>query len=123
MTGNVKAPHQTLHEWFNTGAFKFADYGTFGTAPRYFSNLRGPGYQNWDTTIEKNWAFKDRMRAQFRFETFNTFNHPNFYAPNAGSTAWQGCDPNASSSCGSSFGQVTAAFPARSVQWAGKFYW
>ena len=121
--GNVKAPHQTLHEWFNTGAFKFADYGTFGTAPRYFSNLRGPGYQNWDTTIEKNWVFKDRMRAQFRFETFNTFNHPNFYAPNAGSTAWQGCDPNASSTCGSSFGQVTAAFPARSVQWAGKFYW
>src|SRR5579863_5941829 len=121
--GNVKAPHQTLHEWFNTGAFKFADYGTFGTAPRYFSNLRGPGYQNWDTTIEKNWVFKDRMRAQFRFETFNTFNHPNFYAPSAGSTAWQGCDPNASSTCGSGFGQVTAAFPARSVQWAGKFYW
>ncbi len=123
VTGNVKASHQTLHEWFNTGAFKFADYGTFGTAPRYFSNLRGPGFQNWDTTIEKNWAFKERMRAQFRFETFNTFNHPNFYAPNAGSTAWQGCDPNASSSCGSSFGQITAAFPARSVQWAGKFYW
>ena len=123
VTGNVKAAHQTLHEWFNTGAFKFADYGTFGTAPRYFSNLRGPGYQNWDTTIEKNWVFKDRMRAQFRFETFNTFNHPNFYAPNAGSTAWQGCDPNASSTCGSGFGQVTAAFPARSVQWAGKFYW
>ena len=121
--GNVKAQHQTLHEWFNTGAFKFADYGTFGTAPRYFSNMRGPGFQDWDTTIEKNWVFKDRMRAQFRFETFNTFNHPNFYAPNAGATAWQGCDPNASSTCGSSFGQVTAAFPARSIQWAGKFYW
>ncbi len=24
------------------------------------------------------------MRAQFRFETFNSFNHPNFYAPGPG---------------------------------------
>jgi Carboxypeptidase regulatory-like domain len=121
--GNVHAPHQTLHEWFNTGAFKYADYGTFGTAPRYFSNLRGPGYQNWDTALEKNWAIHDTMRVQVRFETFNTFNHPNFYAPSAGATVWGGCDPNADAGCGSTLGQITSAFPARSVQWAGKFYW
>ena len=46
------------------------------------------------------------MRAQFRFETFNTFNHPNFYAPNAGSTAWQGCDPNASSAAEAASGRL-----------------
>jgi len=123
VTGNVKAPHRSIHEWFNTGAFSYAQYGSFGNAPRFFSNLRGPGYQDWDTTLEKNWLFKDRMRAQFRFETFNTFNHPNFYSPGAGSTSYSGCDPNATSTCASSFGQVTAAFPARSAQWAGKFYW
>jgi hypothetical protein len=119
--GNPQGP-KTIHEWFNTGAFAYAQYGTFGTAPRFFGNLRGPGYQDWDTTLEKNWQFRDKMRAQFRFETFNTFNHPNFYAPGAGSTSYSGCDPNATA-CGGSFGQITAAFPARSVQWAGKFYW
>jgi hypothetical protein len=121
--GKVKAAHPTIHEWFNTGAFKYADFGTFGTAPRYFSNVRGPHYTNFDTILEKNWSFKETMKAQFRFETYNTFNHPNFYAPGAGQTQYQGCDPNASTSCQNSFGQITSAFQPRSVQWAGKFYW
>jgi len=119
---NPKLSHPTLHEWFDTGAFQYAQYGSFGTAPRYFSNVRGPRYQDWDTAIEKNWTIKEKMRAQFRFETFNSFNHPNFYAPGAGSTSYSGCDPNATG-CASSFGQVTNAFPGRIVQWAGKFYW
>ena len=78
---NPKLSKRTLNEWFNTGAFQFAAYGSFGTAPRFFSNLRSPGYQDWDTALEKNWIFHETMRAQFRFETFNTFNHPQFYAP------------------------------------------
>jgi len=121
--GDVHTPHPSIHEWFNTGAFKFADYGTFGTAPRFFSYLRGPRYQNWDTAIEKNWLFRESMRAQFRAELYNTFNHPNFYSPQFGGTSYTGCDPNASSSCGSAFGQITGAFPSRTIQLAGKFYW
>ncbi|WP_263355197.1 TonB-dependent receptor [Acidicapsa acidisoli] len=119
---NPKMSHHTIHEWFNTGAFTYAPYGSFGDAPRYFSDLRGPRFQDWDTVLAKNWNFRETMRAQFRFETFNTFNHPNFYAPGAGSTSYSGCDPNATG-CASSFGQITNAFPGRIVQWAGKFYW
>jgi len=122
VTANPKLSKPTVHEWFNTGAFQFAPYGSFGTSPRYFSNVRGPRYQNWDTVLEKNWSFRESMRAQFRLETFNTFNHPNFYAPGAGSTDYSGCDPNATG-CASSFGQITNAFPGRIIQWAGKFYW
>ncbi len=121
--GNVHAAHPSIHEWFNTGAFQYAPYGSFGNAPRYFSNLRGPHYQDWDTAIEKNWYLREQMRIQFRFETFNTFNHPNFYTPEAGATAWQGCDPNGGSGCASSFGTITQTFAPRNVQWAGKFYW
>jgi hypothetical protein len=121
--GNVHASRPSIHEWFNTGAFAFAPYGSFGNAPRYFSDLRGPHYQNWDTALEKNWRFGESMRIQFRFETFNTFNHPNFYAPEAGATAWQGCDPNGGSGCASSFGTITQTFAPRNIQWAGKFYW
>ena len=121
--GNVHVSHPTIHEWFNTGAFQYAQYGTFGTAPRFFSDLRGPHYQDWDTILAKNWNFRDTMRIQFRFETYNTFNHPNFYAPEAGATSYSGCDPNVSSSCSSTLGRITNAFMPRSIQWAGKFYW
>ena len=119
--GNTHVAHPSIQEWFNTGAFAFAPFGTFGTAPRYFSNLRGPHYQNWDTNLSKNWQFNENMRLQFRAELYNTFNHPQFYTPNTG---YGGCDPNGGgTSCGSGFGQITNTFPARSVQFAGKFYW
>ena len=120
VVGDVHVSNQNIHEWFNTGAFAYASYGTFGTAPRYFSYLRGPHYQNWDTALMKNWQITEAMRIQFRAELYNTFNHAQFYTPNTG---YSGCDPNAESSCGSSFGQITNAFPARTVQFAGKFYW
>jgi hypothetical protein len=123
VVGNVHVSHPSAHEWFNTGAFAYAPYGSFGNAPRYFSDLRGPHYQNWDTAIEKNWLLGEQMRIQFRFETFNTFNHPNYYTPEAGATAYGGCDPNAGTGCASSFGTITQTFAPRNVQWAGKFYW
>jgi len=123
VVGDVHVAHQTIHEWFNTGAFAFAPYGTFGTAPRFFSYLRGPGYQNWDTAIMKNWFFSESMRLQFRAEMFNTFNHPQFYAPQFGGETYTGCDPNVQASCQSSLGRITNAFPSRTVQFAGKFYW
>ncbi|MFY9856321.1 MAG: carboxypeptidase-like regulatory domain-containing protein [Terracidiphilus sp.] len=119
VVGNPKPAHQkisstVLNSWINYSAFAFAPYGDFGNAPRYFSNLRGPHYQNWDTALEKNWKFRQSMRAQFRLETFNSFNHPNFYAPGPG---------NARIDVQNAFGLITTAFPGRIVQWAGKFYW
>jgi len=125
-TGNLHVPHPSIKEWFNTAAFSYAKLGvdggdTWGNVPRYFSDLRGPGYQNWDTALDKNWYFAHTMRLQFRLETFNTFNHPNFYSPSG--TGYSGCDPNATSSCASNFGQITNTFPSRNVQLAGKFYW
>jgi hypothetical protein len=118
--GDVHASHPNINEWFNTAAFAYAAYGTFGTAPRYFSGLRAPGYKNFDTAIMKNWTLMHGTRLQFRAEMFNTFNHPNFYAPNG---SYGGCDPNADSNCPSGFGQITSAFASREIQFGGKFYW
>jgi hypothetical protein len=118
LKGNPKPAHQTKstlpNSWINMNAFAYAPYGNFGNTPRYFSNLRGPGYQNWDTALEKNWTIRESMRAQFRFESFNSFNHPNFYTPGAGNA--QLGNPGA-------FGAITTAFQPRVVQFAGKFYW
>jgi Carboxypeptidase regulatory-like domain len=121
VVANVHVSHPTYHEWFNTGAFAYAPYGSFGDAPRFFSDLRGPHYQDWDTILDKNFNIRENMRFQFRFETYNTFNHPNFYAPEA--TGYSGCDPNAGTGCASGFGSITQTFAPRNVQWAGKFYW
>ncbi|MGC2162210.1 MAG: carboxypeptidase regulatory-like domain-containing protein [Silvibacterium sp.] len=111
--------HRSVHEWFNTGAFAYAPYGTFGTAPRYDSTVRAPDYVDFDTAIMKNWSLGDVRRIQFRTELFNAFNHPQFYSPNTG---YNGCDPN-SGPCASSFGQISSTFPSREIQFAGKFYW
>ncbi|MGC2163477.1 MAG: carboxypeptidase-like regulatory domain-containing protein [Silvibacterium sp.] len=125
-SGNIHVSHPTIQEWFNTGAFHYStlavDGGdTWGNTPRFFSDLRGPRYQDWDTSLDKNWVFRETMRFQFRFETYNTFNHPSFYSPSG--TGYSGCDPNADASCPSNFGQITNTFPSRNIQLAGKFYW
>ena len=120
--GNPNAvAHRSVHEWFNTAAFAYAPYGTFGTAPRYSSKVRAPDYVDFDTAIMKNWSIGGVRRIQFRFEMFNAFNHPQFYAPN---TYYSGCDPNnGHGGCDSGFGQISSTFPSREIQLAGKFYW
>jgi Carboxypeptidase regulatory-like domain/TonB dependent receptor len=120
VTGNTHVAKPSIKEWFNTSAFSYASYGTFGTVPRYFSDLRAPGYQNWDLSIMKNWGLPKEMQFQFRAEMYNAFNHAQFYAPNE---KYAGCDPNAGGACNSSFGQITFSFPGRDVQFAGKLYW
>jgi hypothetical protein len=117
---NTHVAHQSVSEWFNTAAFAYAPYGTFGTASRFLSHMRAPDYNNVDMGIMKNWALEREMRIQFRAEMFNTFNHPQFYSP---SGSYAGCDPNVTSTCASAFGTITSAFPGREVQMSGKFYW
>jgi Carboxypeptidase regulatory-like domain/TonB-dependent Receptor Plug Domain len=75
---NSGAPH-TFQEWFNTAAFQNPPNGqlTPGNAPR--SSVTGPGAQRWDISMFKNTRIGEHFNAQFRFETFNIFNHTNFY--------------------------------------------
>jgi hypothetical protein len=40
--------------------------------------LYGPGVWNFDISVEKNFAVKERMRIQFRVDAFNAFNHTDF---------------------------------------------
>jgi hypothetical protein len=109
VVGNPNLPVRTIQEWFNTSAFAQAPAFSFGDAPRYFSNLRAPGYDNWDLGIQKWFDPFEALRVQFRAEMFNAFNHAQFYAPNT--------------TLGSaSFGTITATEPPRDVQLALKFY-
>jgi hypothetical protein len=100
---------QSINHWINADAFSQPDPFTFGNAPRFLSDLRGPGFVNWDMGIQKYWNFTETKRLQFRFELYNAFNHPNFFLP----------DSNLGDA---NFGTITAAYPARSLQFATKFY-
>ncbi len=71
---------RSLAAWFNTAAFVQAPAFTAGTEPRYA--FYGPGIENWDTSLMRNFRFRERYRLQFRGEFYNTFNHPNFKNPN-----------------------------------------
>ena len=73
---------RAITRWFNTSAFAIAAPWTLGDAPRYFSDLRAPNYDNWDMGIQKFFPIKEDLRLQFRVDFFNAFNHANFYAPN-----------------------------------------
>lgn len=111
IVGDPHLSNPTINEWFNTSAFALPPAYTFGDAPRFMPNLRAPGLNNWDVGIQKWWALpQERLRVQFRAEMFNAFNHPNFYQPDQ--------------TFGSpTFGRISGALPARSVQLGLKVYW
>ena len=54
--------------------------GTIGNEPLGYCH--GPKFVTTDFTLQKNWKITERIGLQFRFDTFNLFNHPNF-SPNA----------------------------------------
>ncbi len=54
--------------------------GTFGSANR--NSLRGPQFFQTDMSIFKNFTVSERVRAQFRAEFTNVFNHVNLGTPN-----------------------------------------
>ena len=65
---------------FNTSAFALPRTGTFGNASR--TVLRGPGVNNWDLAVFKNFpVVKERVRLQFRSEFFNAWNKVNLGQP------------------------------------------
>jgi hypothetical protein len=88
-------------QWFNpaafqapkcynsTGPFACNTYNsTFPTSYALYGNsgydlLRGPRFQDWDMSLQKNIAIKDRYKVQLRADSFNVFNHPNLGTPNA----------------------------------------
>jgi len=77
---STKINNPTIDKWFNTAAYSRAANGTFGTAGR--SEVIGPGIENWDFSLSKDFHLNDQHYVQFRFEAFNFLNHPNWGDPN-----------------------------------------
>lgn len=95
MVGNPNGP-KTFDQWFNVAAFAEPapvdpktctasgcppmTWLNFGNAPQM--PIRGPGVNNWNTTLVKNFSVRERFKFTFRAEAYNTFNHPQWSGVN-----------------------------------------
>ncbi len=113
---------QTPSHWFDKSAFDFSGtcpaaglvdltgpfdvHKAFGNAPRYFSNIRNPGVNNFDFSLQKDFKIpaREQTRLTFSADFFNLPNHPEFAEPNA--------DPTVKN-----FGQISrTALSSRTIQ-------
>ncbi len=107
---DIRNPHSNAGlYYFNPGAFTANALGTVGDARRrYFS---GPGMFNTDLVLQRNIPFTEARVLQLRVETFNLFNHTQFFGP----AVVNGDVSNPL------FGQVVSAAAPRLIQLAAKF--
>lgn len=116
--GSLEPAQQDRFNYLNIFAFARPADGTLGNTGR--SIIRLPGINQWDLSLFKNFRFQERYNIQFRFETFNTFNHTQWANVN---TALSLPNPNSlvTDATRGQFGQVTATRDPRSLQLALKF--
>jgi hypothetical protein len=72
----------TVNRFWNPAAFDITNpelRWRFGNTAR--NTLIGPGYANWDFSLLKNFTVREGHTLQFRWETFNFSNHPNWNMP------------------------------------------
>jgi hypothetical protein len=78
---NGSLPNPTIAEWFNVADFVYPALNTYGNSGRDI--LEGPGLISFNVAMMRNFRIRERGTLQFRAESFNFLNHPNFGLPNA----------------------------------------
>ena len=67
---------RTAEHFFNTNAFTSPAPFTFGNAGR--NTIPGPGNNIFDFVLHRRFQVREGQTVEFRAESFNTFNHPNW---------------------------------------------
>ncbi|AXC12046.1 Oar protein [Acidisarcina polymorpha] len=78
--GDARLGNRSINHWFDTTKFAPQPLGTIGTAQR--NSLFGPEYRHVDLSLFKTFPVTERVNLQFRVESFNIANTPNFYLQN-----------------------------------------
>ncbi|HWA96152.1 MAG TPA: TonB-dependent receptor [Terracidiphilus sp.] len=94
---------------FDTAQITMPAVGEMGSARRRF--FYGPGLENFDMALEKRMTLGDTRSLVLRAESFNVFNHAQFFGPEA-------VNGNPDSS---NFGKIVNADAPRQLQLAVKF--
>ena len=106
--GNPYDSTRTLGQDFNTADFVATAPYALGNAGRNI--LRQRGFFNWDFSSHKEFQVHERLRLQFRFESFAFTNTPRF--EQAGATLGT-----------ATFGKITSAGSPRNLQFGLKLVW
>jgi hypothetical protein len=116
--GNAVLPRgqRTIDQWFNTAVFSRptgrGDVGNNCNNAKFIL----PGFNNHDLSLFKTFKISEHKTLQFRWETFNTFNHTQFSS--IGTTAqWSATGAQTNST----FGKATAARDGRKMMFGLKF--
>ena len=113
---------RNINQAFNTAAISAPSLSYCGVANPPFicwgnankDIFRGPGINNWDSSLFKNMPFfEGRLRAQLRVEAYNLFNHTQFTTVSTTATF-----NAAGAQTNGTFGQYTAAANPRQLQLA-----
>jgi hypothetical protein len=77
--GEPEIERRRPEQWFDTAAFAFPTFGSFGNAGRNI--VEGPGYANVNLAVIKSLPMGSRARLQIRAEFFNLLNRANYNLP------------------------------------------
>ena len=98
LRGSVKdiplpSDQRSVDRWFNTSLFETSSSKQLDpnfqirTFPHFLAGVRGDGQSKWDVSLSKYFPITERVRMQFRAESYNVLNHPNFDTPSMSQTA------------------------------------
>ena len=99
------AAQSRLNGWFNKAAFTVPPAFTFGNLARTVPDVRGPGINNFDFAVFKNFPIGEHKEIQFRWENYNFTNTPPFNPPTLEISS-------------GTFGRITSAGLGREMQFA-----
>lgn len=120
LTGNpnLSFSNRDRLRFFDTSVVQPPPVAAFGIGNAPKDAVRGPGLNNFDLSLYKNfaWGANESRKVQFRLETYNAFNHTQFTGMDTGSR-WDA----AGRQVNQRFGQVISAAAARRIQLGLKF--
>jgi hypothetical protein len=97
----------TPAHWYNPAAFVEAAPGTFGNVGRDTMIVPGTFIVNAEVHKEFRMPKLENHRLQFRLETFNTLNHPNWGPPNGNILSGAAFSGQPSTNAHQNFGVIT----------------
>jgi hypothetical protein len=116
ITGDAVLPksERTFDRNIRTEVFAVPPVGSLGNSSRTY--FRGPGTENFDLSVIKNFPIREPFKLQFRAEAYNAFNHTQF----SGFDTTARFDP-AGNQVSTTFGQFNASRTPRQMQLALRF--
>ncbi len=115
LTGDPNLPkdQRTPTRHFDTSVVKMPSRAEFGVGNAPKDPIRGPGINNWDISVFKNFRIggENGVSMQYRLEMYNAFNHTQFL--DVDTTAQ--FNPNTGLQTNARFGQYTTARDSRRI--------